>query len=116
MRMKKAIFLAFVISIIFIPKNGASASSADSVNVPVFGKVFVYHSTTTPENVVIMISGDGGWKSGVIGFSGTFSDMNSLVIGVDILQYFKNLRLRTDDCYNVAADFVQLATEVEKKI
>ena len=115
MRMKKAIFLAFVISIIFIPKNGASASSADSVNVPVFGKVFVYHSTTTPENVVIMISGDGGWKSGVIGFSGTFSDMNSLVIGVDILQYFKNLRLRTDDCYNVAADFVQLATEVEKK-
>ena len=62
-----------------------------------------------------MISGDGGWKSGVIAFSQTFSEMNSLVIGVDILQYFKNLRLRTDECYNVAADFVQLATDVEKK-
>ena len=83
--------------------------------VPVFGKVYIYNRTTTPQNVILMISGDGGWKSGVIGFSQTFSEMNALVIGVDILQYFKDLRQRTDDCYNVAADFVQLATEVEKK-
>jgi type IV secretory pathway VirJ component len=62
-----------------------------------------------------MISGDGGWSSGVLSFAETFSEMNSLVIGVDILRYFKDLRQRTDDCYTVAADFVQLATEIEKK-
>jgi type IV secretory pathway VirJ component len=87
----------------------------DSLNVPTFGKVFIYNRTTTPQNIIVMISGDGGWKSGVTGFSETFSDLNALVIGVDILRYFKQLRERTDDCYNVAADFVQLATEVEKK-
>jgi type IV secretory pathway VirJ component len=38
-----------------------------------------------------------------------------LVIGVDIRTYIKVLRQRTDDCYNIAADFVELATEVEKK-
>ncbi len=41
--------------------------------------------------------------------------MNTLVIGVDILRYYKVLRQRTDDCYNVSADFVQLATIIEKR-
>jgi len=112
--MIKAIFLAIFFSIIFMYKIGA-VTPRDSVNVPSFGKVYIYNLTTTPQNVIIMISGDGGWKFGVVGFSETFSEMNTLVIGVDILRYFKDLRLRTDDCYNVAADFVQLATEVEKK-
>jgi type IV secretory pathway VirJ component len=62
-----------------------------------------------------MISGDGGWKSGVVSFAKTFSEMDNLVIGVDILRYYKDLRQRTDDCYTVAADFVQLVTEIEKK-
>ena len=112
--MIKAIFLAIFFSTIFMYEIGA-VTPRDSVNVLSFGKVYIYNLTTTPQNVIIMISGDGGWKFGVVGFSETFSEMNTLVIGVDILRYFKDLRLRTDDCYNVAADFVQLATEVEKK-
>ncbi len=112
--MTKEIFLAIFFSTIFIYESGAVAPR-DSVNVPSFGKVYIYNRTTAPQNVIIMISGDGGWKFGVVGFSETFSEMNTLVIGVDILRYFKDLRLRTDDCYNVAADFVQLATDVEKK-
>ena len=114
MRLNRAVFLTILLSAICISEYAAESSS-DSVNVPVFGKVYVYNRTITAQNVIIMISGDAGWRSGVVGFSQTFSEMNSLVIGVDILQYFKNLRLRSEDCYNVAADFVQLATEVEKK-
>jgi type IV secretory pathway VirJ component len=111
--MKKVIFLTvFFLSAVLA--RGSSGMPGDSLSFSAFGKVYIYNRSGTPQNVVIMISGDGGWKFGVIGFSETFSDMNSLVIGVDILKYFKNLRLRTDDCYNVAADFVQLATEVEK--
>lgn len=112
--MIRTIFLTILFSTIFIKESGA-VTPRDSVNVLSFGKVYIYNRTTTPQNVIIMISGDGGWKFGVVGFSETFSEMNTLVIGVDILRYFKDLRLRTDDCYNVGADFVQLATEVEKK-
>lgn len=112
--MQKTIISLVLLSVICFSRSIA-VTPADSVIVPTFGKVFVYNRTITPQNVIIMISGDGGWKSGVIGFSETFSDMNSLVIGVDILRYYRELRLRTDECYNVAADFVQLATEVEKK-
>jgi type IV secretory pathway VirJ component len=106
-----------LLSILFLATQTivSTGMSSDTLRVPVFGRVYIFNSSKTNQNVIIMISGDGGWKSGVIGFSQTFSEMNSLVIGVDILQYFKVLRQRTDSCYNVAADFVQLATEVEKK-
>jgi len=114
MLMKKSIIFAIFFTLVYSSESRAVVTS-DSLNVPVFGKIYVYNRTTTPQNVIIMISGDGGWKFGVVGFSETFSDMNTLVIGVDIPRYFKNLRQRTDDCYNVAADFVQLATVVEKK-
>ncbi len=112
--MKKSIIFAIFFAIACRSESQA-AVTRDSLNVPIFGKVYIYNRTTTPQNVIIMISGDGGWKFGVVGFSETFSDMNTLVIGVDILRYFKNLRQRTEECYNVASDFVQLATEVEKK-
>jgi type IV secretory pathway VirJ component len=105
----------FFILLLTIQSSAMEVTSRDSLNVPSFGKVYIYNRTTTPQNVIVMISGDAGWKSGVTGFSETFSEMNTLVIGVDILQYYKDLRQRTEDCYNVAADFVQLATEVEKK-
>jgi type IV secretory pathway VirJ component len=112
--MKSILYIAVVFSLIII-SEAQSASLTDSVNVTPFGKVFIYKQTTTPQNITIMISGDGGWKSGVISFAETFSEMNTIVIGVDILRYFKELRQRTDECYNVTADFVQLATEIEKK-
>ncbi len=113
-------FLSTFISVFFIllltiQSSAMEVTSRDSLIVPSFGKVYIYNRTTTPQNVIVMISGDAGWKSGVTGFSETFSEMNTLVIGVDILEYYKDLRQRTEDCYNVAADFVQLATEVEKK-
>jgi type IV secretory pathway VirJ component len=112
--MKKSALL--LISFLCIQNSRIIADSPnDSLSVGSFGKVFVYKKTPLPRNVVIIISGDGGWKMGVTGFAESFSEMNSLVIGVDILRYYRNLRQRTDSCYNVAADFVQLATEIEKK-
>jgi type IV secretory pathway VirJ component len=106
---------AFVILLLSARSSSGAIVSTDSLNMPLFGKVYIYNRTTTPKNVVLMISGDAGWNSGLIGFSQTFSEMNALVIGVDILKYFKDLRQRNDECYNVAADFVQLVLAVEKK-
>jgi type IV secretory pathway VirJ component len=112
--MKKIIIFTIVFAFILISETRADSSS-DSATVASFGKVFIYKKAANPQNVVIMISGDGGWKFGVVGFAETFSEMNTLVIGVDILRYYKNLRLSTDSCYKVSADIVYLATEIEKK-
>jgi type IV secretory pathway VirJ component len=112
--MKKILLFTIVLLSAFEFKAGAD-NPTDSLNVGPFGKVFIYMKTPVPANVAIMISGDGGWRYGVKGFASSFSEMNTLVIGVDILRYYKELKHRNDECYDVAADFVQLATEVEKK-
>jgi type IV secretory pathway VirJ component len=112
--MRRIFFLTFILSSCLFFESQA-ISQCDSVNVAPFGKVYIYKTTDTPRSVVIMISGDGGWKFGVVDFAKTFSEMNNLVIGVDIQRYFKDLRKRTEDCYIVAADFVQLATTIEKE-
>ncbi|MCX6332869.1 MAG: virulence factor [Bacteroidia bacterium] len=112
--MKKLVFVAFVFSF-FLISGSAEVPSVDTVNIAPFGRVFIYKQAGTPVNVAIMISGDGGWKYGVVGFSEAFSEMNTMVIGVDILQYFNDLRKRDENCYNVASDFVNLTTVIEKK-
>jgi hypothetical protein len=56
------------IMLLAIQSSAIAVSPNDSLMVPVFGKVYIYNRTNTAQNVVIMISGDGGWKSGVTGF------------------------------------------------
>ena len=112
--MKKSVFFAICFIFFLIP-GSCAALTIDTLNVGPFGKVYLYSKSNTPENIIIMISGDGGWRFGVVGFAEEFSGMNALVIGVDILRYFRELRQRSDNCYNVAADFVNLATVVEKR-
>jgi type IV secretory pathway VirJ component len=41
--------------------------------------------------------------------------MKTLVVGVDILRYYRELRERRRACYMVSPDFIELATSVEKK-
>jgi type IV secretory pathway VirJ component len=98
----------------FLISRSLAIPGSDSLKVALFGKVYIYNQSAVPENLVIIISGDAGWKSGVISYAETFSGMNSIVVGVDILSYYKNLRQRATECLTVAPDFVQLATEIEK--
>jgi type IV secretory pathway VirJ component len=106
----------FLIVFMFCPVSRSMAvPGSDSLNVAPFGKVYLYNQSAAPKNLVIMISGDAGWKYGVVSFAETFSGMDNLVVGVDIIRYYRDLRQRTGECYTVAADFVQLATEIEKR-
>jgi len=112
----KRFFIIFWIIIYYSAGIAGQSISMDSVTVSPFGKVFVYHaSAETPENIIIMISGDGGWKFGVPEFAKEFSRMKSVVVGVDILRYYRHLRQLKTECYMVSSDFVELAAAIERK-
>jgi type IV secretory pathway VirJ component len=111
--MKMIIVFVFFSCILIV--SSRAISPGDSLTIAPFGKVYIYKNSETPRNLILFISGDAGWKFGVVGFAQTFSEMNNLVVGIDVQRYFKDLRQRTDNCYRVAADFVQLATFIEKK-
>jgi type IV secretory pathway VirJ component len=111
--MEKLITLLALVLSTFNYESQAFALT-DTLNIAPFGKVFIYKQPTA-RKVAIMISGDGGWKYGVVDFAKSFSRENTLVIGVDILRYIRNLRQMPGNCAELAADFINLATLVEKK-
>jgi type IV secretory pathway VirJ component len=100
--------------VLFTFSYESQASEPDTLNVAPFGTVYIYKQPQV-RKVAIMISGDGGWKYGVIDFAESFSRENTLVIGVDILKYIRNLRQMPGNCVDLAADFINLTSTVEKK-
>jgi type IV secretory pathway VirJ component len=112
--LKKLIF-TLILSVLILKTTKSQSVTRDSLSVARFGKVYVYKQSVVPGNIVIMISGDAGWKYGVIEFAKSFAEKNTVVVGVDILRYYKELRSGNENCFMVASDFVELATAVERK-
>ena len=110
----RKIFFYFILLICLKDING-QVLERDSLTYPRFGKIFIYKQPGIPDNIIILISGDSGWKSEVVEYAKSFADKNTIVIGVDISIYYSQLRPRREDCFLVAPDFVELATAVERK-
>jgi len=81
-----------------------------------FGTVHLYYSGTTYSNVVIFISGDGGWNLGVVDMARQLSAMNTLVVGIDIIHYLKGLEAVDEKCSYPSGDFELLSKYVQKKM
>ena len=90
-------FLLFVWLILI----GLSTRSApvDSLTYGPFGKVTIYHPVKTPEAVVLFVSGDGGWNTGVIEWAKKIAEQGALVVGIDIQKYFK--KIKTEKVYPI---------------
>jgi type IV secretory pathway VirJ component len=110
---KLAIAVLFIFLCASVPGQQVTL---DTATVYPFGKVFLYSSKVRAgEDLIIMISGDGGWKFGVPEFAREFAKSGAVVAGVDILAYFKHLRGLKSDCYHVFSDYVELASAVERR-
>ena len=81
-----------------------------------FGKVTLYYETPHPSQVVLFVSGDGGWNLGVIDMAKALTSLNALVVGIDIVSYVKQLAQSTEKCSYPAADFEALSQFVQKKL
>jgi type IV secretory pathway VirJ component len=63
----------------------------DRFTVPTFGQVNVYRPAGPPLQVVLFISGDGGWNLGVVSMAERLRDLGALVVGIDIRTFLKSL-------------------------
>jgi type IV secretory pathway VirJ component len=80
-----------------------------------FGKITLYPPSAHPANVVLFVSGDGGWNLGVIDMARDLAALDALVVGVDITYYLKQLERSSEPCVYPAADFELLSKYVQKK-
>lgn len=80
-----------------------------------FGTVHLYSQTAGPTaNVVLFVSGDGGWNQGVVDMARELATGNVLVAGIDITHYMKELAAEKEACVYPASDFEALSQFLQK--
>lgn len=83
--------------------DAAAAASDETLMVPGFGAVTLYAPAGPPEQVVLFVSGDGGWRLGVVPMAERLRGLGALVAGVDIRAFLKTLESGTGCAYPAGA-------------
>jgi type IV secretory pathway VirJ component len=85
----------------------AKALPVETLRVPTFGTVTIYRSAhrsaTQPNQVVLFLSGDGGWNLGVVEMAEQLRREGALVVGIDIRAFMKNLDASSACAYPAGA-------------
>lgn len=97
----------------------AAVAAAETFTLEPFGTLTVYRSTPRPAHLVLFVSGDGGWKLGVVDMARELASMDALVVGIDITHYVKTVvngaAASPAACFDPAGDFERLAKAVEER-
>jgi type IV secretory pathway VirJ component len=81
-----------------------------------FGELALYRDSPQPSQVVLFVSGDGGWNQGVVDMAKALASLDALVVGIDIRTYLAALRKSDEKCLYPAADFEALSQYLQKKL
>ncbi len=81
-----------------------------------FGTIALYQEKPHPANVILFVSGDGGWNQGVVDMARELAGMDALVAGIDIVHYLKQLTASSEPCSYPAADFENLSHYLQKRL
>ncbi len=87
----------------------AAHSRAETLNLAPFGEVSILRGEREPKEVVLFLSGDGGWNLGVISMAQRIADRGAVVAGIDIRHYLAQLEVSTDACVSPASDLENLS-------
>lgn len=93
----------------------AQAVTVEDLSYGTFGRVTIYIPDRQPEAVVLFVSGDGGWNKGVVNMAKNIVDKDALVVGINIRQYYKNIRRLNAKCYYPAGDFEDISMTIQKR-
>ena len=76
---------------------------SETLTLPTFGKVPLYAPADAPDQVVLFVSGDGGWNLGVVSMAERVRDLGALVAGIDIRAFRQSLEASKDCAYPAGA-------------
>ncbi len=96
------------------PTNAPAIVANDVLTVGQFGSLHIYRPTTPVTQVVLFLSGDGGWNQGVVSMAQQLQSRGALVAGIDIREYFKGINASHEKCAYLGADFERLSRLVQQ--
>jgi type IV secretory pathway VirJ component len=89
-----------------------SGPASEALTVPGFGQVSLYAPRSAPSEVVLFVSGDGGWNRGVIPMAEALRDRGALVVGIDMRNFVRTLNA-ANSCAYPAGDLERLSRTVQ---
>lgn len=107
-----------VLALLVAGTIGATAGSpnVDRFTFGKFGEVTVYRTSREPKNMVLFVSGDGGWNQGVVSMAQQLAARDATVVGIDIRKFLRATEATQSACAYPAADFEQLSQFVQKRL
>lgn len=114
--MKSLVSTCLFLLALLLMRPAPAAAVEETMTLEPFGTVTLYHATPRPPHIAIFISGDAGWKLGVVDMARELEGMDALVAGVDIRHYMKTAANQPDKCFDPGGDFAELGRALEKKL
>ncbi|MBE0651632.1 MAG: virulence factor [Bacteroidales bacterium] len=105
-----------LISLLLWMYTGAYAQSVKVETLPSekFGALTIY-KPANPKELVFFISGDGGWKYGVIGMAKALAEKGAMVVGINITHYWRSVQNSKEHCVYLSEDFEALSRYLQTK-
>jgi type IV secretory pathway VirJ component len=97
-------------------RQGAAPPAPLALEFQRFGKVPIYGDPATAREVVLFVSGDGGWNLGVVDMARALASEGRLVAGVDIVHYLRSLEASNESCSYPASDFEALSQAIQRQL
>jgi type IV secretory pathway VirJ component len=90
---------------------------SETLTLPTFGKVALYAPKGAPDQVVLFVSGDGGFNLGVVSMAERIRDLGALVVGIDIRVFLKSLEASSSCAYPAGAlEELSRAVQLHRKL
>jgi type IV secretory pathway VirJ component len=107
--------LLFPILLVLLLPSVSNAGNTDSLKYGSFGKVYIYKPSSTPDEIVMFVSGDGGWNDLPIKIGKQIVAQGAMVVGINIHNFMVNKMAQHEKCYYPAGDFEELSLYLQKK-
>jgi type IV secretory pathway VirJ component len=98
------------------PAPAVPRAPAETFKVGRFGDISVYRGDGVPRDVVLFVSGDGGWNLGVVSMAQRLVAAGAIVAGIDIRHYLAQLESSTEKCVSPDVDFENLSHVLQAKL
>jgi type IV secretory pathway VirJ component len=95
--------------------HGTTARQAETMTIPTFGTATIYRGTQPPSEIVLFLSGDGGWNLGVVAMAERLRDAGALVVGLDTRRFMRSLE-SAGGCAYPAGDLEEASREVQLRL
>src|SRR5271170_709732 len=97
------------------PPSAAASAAANTIAYGRFGDISIYQAGE-PREMILFLSGDGGWNLGVISMARLLQDKGAVVAGINVRHYLEELEKSSEKCVSPAVDFENLSHYLQSKL